>query len=814
MRKKQRRKIKNEEDELPKALRKNKKTENKQEFSKVKKNKMKKPKVKTIIFILVFLAIIIFGIKTAISVNSFKNIILEMAKNENSVVKDTSGNIIATIGEEKIKTTVSSNEIPDNLKNAYVAIEDERYYKHGGIDVKRTGGAIFSYIFKRGSSYGGSTITQQLVKNLTGDNSTTISRKVKEWGKAIVIDSTMSKDEILGLYLNVIYVGPNIYGVETGAEYYFNKSVENLSLEECAFLAGINNSPNSYNPFGTDDVTEKIKNRTKTVLAKMEELGYISEDEYNTAVANVDEGLNFKKGSVTKGDAIYSYHTDALLSELISDLEDKKNMTETFATNYLEMAGLQINSTQDSSVQEEIETEFEKSKYVLASNTGGDSSQAAMVIIDQSTGYVTGCVGGLGEKTTSRGFNRATQSVRQTGSSIKPIAVLVPGIAKRKFTASTIFNDEQTEFADGYSPEDYSDYLGDITVRRALESSQNIPFVRMMQQIGTSTSMKYLKKMGITTLTEEDNNLTLALGGLEKGISPLQMAAAYATIANDGVYIEPTFYTEVVNSNGETVIKSKQKKRRVCSKQVAYIVKELLTEPVNGENGTAQYCKIAGMDVAAKTGTTDKNYDRWLCGFTPYYTAVTWYGYDQNESINFGGKKNPAGIIWSNVMSRVHKSLNNASFEKPSFIFEETICAETGMKANSGCTDTYTEYYLFGTVPTTCTTHSKTSSGSSSTNSTKKTTTNSFDTTTLDDIDNPVVTTNTTQETNTNVNNNTTNVTNTTTYNQNKNTKQTNTTSTNTNSTTTNTTTKDSITNESTKKTTNTTSGNFINSVE
>ena len=719
---------------------KDKKIEKKKEKT---QEKIKRKKKRIIIILLLLILVIIgLGIYTAISINNWKKIVQEMSKNETSIVKDTDGNTIAEIGGEKAKNKISASEIPNNLKNAYVAIEDERFYKHHGVDIKRTGAAIGSYVFHRGSSsFGGSTITQQVVKNLTGDSSNKITRKVKEWGKAATLESFMSKDEILSLYLNIIYVGPNVYGIETGANYYFNKSVKDLSLEECAFLAGINNSPNSYNPYGDTNNTEKIKARTKTVLSKMLELKYINEDEYNTAVANVDNGLKFKKGKIETDDAIYSYHTDALISQLIDDIANKKKITKTFATNYINMAGLKIYSTQKTSIQNQMEKEFEKTKYQLASKTGGDSSQAAMVIIDHKTGQVVGCVGALGKKTTSRGLNRATQSIRQTGSCIKPIAVLVPGIAKKEFTGATIFEDEQTIFDDGYKPENYSNYLGKITVRRALESSQNIPFVEMMEKIDPKTSMNYLEKMGITTLSKKDENLALALGGLDRGISPLQMAGAYATIANDGEYIEPTFYTKAETSNKKIIVESKQKKKRVFSKEVAYIVKELLTEPVKGNHGTATYCSISGMDVAAKTGTTDDNYDRWLCGFTPYYTGVTWYGYDKNESINYNGKKNPAGILWANIMSRVHSNLQNAKFEKPSGV---TVCAETGRKANTGCPNTYDEYFLIGTIPTSCNKHSGSElkdNNSSSTNTNKtNTVTNSFDTTTKEDLDIPTVT--------------------------------------------------------------------------
>ena len=717
------------------------KIDKKLEFKKIKnKDNEKEIKVKTKIKLallgMVIILVLAIGVTTAVKANNFKNLVLDMARNENSRIIDRNGNTLETIGSEKAKNKVVFEKIPNNLKNAYVAIEDERYYKHGGIDVKRTSSAIVSYIFRKGS-FGGSSIAQQLVKNLTGDNSNKISRKVNEWWKACVVDSAMEKDEILELYLNVIYAGPNIYGVETASQYYFSKSVENLTLEECAFLAGLNHSPNSYNPFNGADNKEKIAKRTKIVIEKMQELKYISDEEAQTAISKVDAGLNFKNGSIKTGDSVYSYHTDALLTQVIGDLTKRKNISDTFATNYIEMAGLTIYSTQESNVQKQLETEFEKSKYVLKSKNNSDTSQAAMIVIDQTTGNVTGCVGGLGKKTTSRGFNRATQSVRQTGSSIKPIAVLVPGIAKRTFTGSTIFSDELREFADGYSPEDYSNELGDITVRRAIESSQNIPFVEMMEKIKPSNAIRYLKKMGVTTLTEKDNNLTLALGGLDRGISPLQMAAAYATIANDGVYIEPTFYTKVVNASNRNIITAKQKTRRVFSKNVAYIIKELLTEPVNGEYGTAKYCKIAGMDVAAKTGTTDENYDRWLCGFTPYYTGVAWYGYDQNETVLYGGKKNPAGIIWANVMSSIHKPLANASFEKPKLVMKVKVCSDTGKKATSGCKNTYDEYFLIGTIPGSCTKHSGTSSNTTTT--TNKVTTNSFDTTTLEDLDSPVV---------------------------------------------------------------------------
>ncbi len=709
-----------------------------EEDSQVNKKRPSKFKKLKIILTLLFILILFLAIKTGISIARWQSLAQDMVSNTPSQVLDIEGEIIAELGNNKNTKNVSLSEIPDNLKNAYISIEDQRFYKHSGVDLPRTGAAILSYVRNLGSSsFGGSSITQQLVKNLTGDNSSKVTRKINEWIKAFGLEGVLSKDEILEAYLNIIYVGPNVYGVGLGAEYYFNKDVKDLSLAECAFLAGINNSPNSYNPFGEKDTSEKINKRTKTVLSKMLELGYINESECNEATNQVDKGLKFKQGKIESKETngIYSYHTDALITEIISDISNKKKISETFATNYIYMAGLKIYSTQDSKIQKEIEKEFSKSTYILKSqNDPSVTSQAAMVIIDNKTGEVRGCVGGLGEKTTSRGFNRATQGLRQTGSSGKPLAVLLPGIDNRIFTSSSKYIDEATTFDDGteegYSPTDYNKYRGEITVRQAVESSQNIPFVKMMEQITPKTSIEYMKKLGITTLTEKDDNLNLALGGLDKGISPLEMAAAYATIANDGIYIEPTFYTEIENQQGKRVVKTKQNKKRVFSESVAYIVKSLLTETVTGSNGTAKYCKINGMDVAAKTGTTNDEYDRWLCGFTPYYTATTWFGFDKNETIKFN-KKNPSGLIWSNVMKRVHTGLSNAKFEVPNSkdLVSVQICKDTGLIIDNNCPNSYLEYYISGTEPKNyCTKHSGSNSNSKPQETTTKETPSAVET--------------------------------------------------------------------------------------
>lgn len=418
------RRVISEEEEIPKSVLKMKKDKEKREgikrsnsqynrggknsknssdtveTKKSKINKKDKKSIKRKIFLtIILILLIILGILLGISAHNWKELSTAMFTNKNSIVLDKSGEVIAQIGNEQKKLTVDIEDMPQYLLDAYVSIEDERFYSHHGIDIKRTGGAILSYITNFGnSSYGGSTITQQLVKNLTGDNTDSVTRKIKEWWKAFLLESYFSKEEILEMYLNVIYVGPNVYGVQTGAHYYFDKDVEDLSLAECAYLAGINNSPNYYNPFEGYDNEEDISDRTLTVLQKMLELGKITNSEYDKAEKEVNSGLNFEKGEIETGDCIYSYHTDALINEVIGDLAEEKNISEDFAKNYLYLSGSTIYSTQDSNMQDKVEEESLKSQYILYSENGEDTSQAAMVILNHQTGEVLACTGGLRRK--------------------------------------------------------------------------------------------------------------------------------------------------------------------------------------------------------------------------------------------------------------------------------------------------------------------------------------------------------------------------------------------------------------------------------
>lgn len=316
----------------------------------------------------------------------FKKLSTETFNNTPSVIYDSNKNVLAQFGAERNRKNINYDDIPKELVNAYISIEDKRYFSHHGVDIKRTAGAIFSYVIHRGSSsFGGSTITQQLVKNITGDDSNTASRKVREWFYALVLNSSFTKEKILEAYLNIIYTGPNIYGVKEASLYYFNKDVSELTLEECAYLAGLTKSPNSYNPFSDTDRTERITQRTKTVLNQMLEQGYISQSEFNEAVSRVDNGLKFSKGNIEEYDTINSYHTDAVINEVITDLQNKYFISKDFATNYFCLSGTNIYSTVNVEIQNKLEAELKNSKYILRSSNGSDTSQAAMVVIDHSS---------------------------------------------------------------------------------------------------------------------------------------------------------------------------------------------------------------------------------------------------------------------------------------------------------------------------------------------------------------------------------------------------------------------------------------------
>ena len=680
----------------------------------------------------------IFGDELKIDIESLK------VGYENSTVYDSDGNLIATLSGGTKRKSVSLSEMSEYLPKAFVAIEDERFYNHSGIDIGRTGYATVNYVLHKGNSnFGGSTITQQVIKNITQDKDRTalagVMRKVKEISKAIQVEHYLSKDQILELYLNLIFMGgDDINGVELGSVYYFDKSAKDLSIAECAYMAGINNSPNSYKPFADfadkenpeeekQKMQDKIRVRTKTVLAKMKELKYISDDQYNEACAEVDNGLPFKKGESASVTTDVSYHTEAAIDQILNQIiEENTDMNRDMAEMYLYSSGFKIYTTQKSDIQAIVEEEVVKNEYYTSAKysktdketgkteTITEYSNPTMVIEDHTTGQIVAAATATGSKEertaiTKLGYlNFPTDIKKQTGSSMKPISVIAPGLETGTITGATVYYNLETTWgantAKPWKPKNSTGYSTYSNMRTAIELSYNIPHAKALTNIGTEAAVEFCKSVGLPDFTNE--GLSLALGGLNDGVSPTQMVAAYSAIANTGKYISPTFYTKVTNAAGDTVMEPKQEERQVMSEQNAYIEKDILTQPVKGARGTAKYCAIQGIETAAKTGTTNDDFDRWLSGFTPYYTGTCWYGYEVNASVK-GVSGNPAGKLWAAVMKKVHADLPNAEFEEPEGIIRKQVCSVSGKLASGGCGgNVYTELFTEESVPTdSCTGH-------------------------------------------------------------------------------------------------------------
>ncbi len=698
---------------------KNMSKEQRKAYKKMKRKKSKLRKFFLVLFLLIVLTIMVgLGIFAGLFFGDTWSIDERYLtiNTANSIVYDKEDNVICELNGDENRKIISMNdeEMSPYLPKAFIAIEDKRFYEHHGVDIKRTAAATINFIIHRGnSSFGGSSITQQLVKNITDEDADEgaagVERKIKEMSRAYKIEKMLSKDQILERYLNLIYLGggsKNISGVEVASEWYFNKSAKDLSIAECAFLAGINHSPNAYDPYKEGvDHTEKIKSRTKTVLKEMKDQGMFPDETlYQEAVAEVEEGLHFEQGIRTSKTAL-SYTAAAAIDQIAKQLATEEGLDVSYARDLLYGGGYRIYTTEDPAIQDRLEEEYLKETYIKKSKENeGAHTQSAMVILDHTKGQVVACVGGLGEDSNALGLNRAKQA-RQPGSSVKPIAAIAPAVEAGVITAATVYDDSPTTFPK-YSPRNSTGYQGLCTVRRAVGVSANIFEVKVLSDLGVGKSIEFLQKAGVTTVTKEtDSNLAMVLGGMHVGISPLEMAGVYGMIANDGVYITPTFYTRLEDSNGNVVLKPDQKETRVMSEGNAYILKSILTEPVVGAGGTATNCKIPNMSVGAKTGSTSKNVDRWLCGFTPYYTATTWFGYDINETVVFSG--NPSAKIWAAVMKDIHKELPGKNFERPSNIVSAKICMDSGCVATEACSRVYTENFVKGTVPGECEGHPK-----------------------------------------------------------------------------------------------------------
>ena len=680
---------------------------------------------------------------------------------------------------------VSLEQIPVNLQHAVVAIEDERFYEHNGIDVRGIARAAVKAITTGNFSEGASTITQQLLKNNVFTDWTNEStqlerftRKFQEQYLAVEIEKKYNKDVILENYLNTINLGAGSYGVQAASKKYFNKDVWDLNLSECATLAGITQNPTKFNPITNPKSNSK---RRKEVLDHMLDQKYISQDEYNEAL-NDDVYTRIQTAQLENTEeesTVYTYFEDEVTNQVINDLMNIKGYSKTQATNLLYSGGLKIMTTLDSNIQQILDEEYadpdnypadtqyeldyaltvqtpsgeqvnyskemlqlyfrdqdpefdllfsspeEGQQYVdqYKANILADGStvvservnfapqpQSSMTVIDQHTGYVKALIGGRGEKTASLTLNRATDTTRQPGSTFKIVSTYAPALNEKGDTLATTFMDEPYEYPDGSPVNNASrTYGGETTIRKAIQNSINVVAVKCLEQVTPSLGLKYLDDFGFTTLahgTEADKdangniwsdaNLATALGGITNGVKNIELCAAYAAIANNGNYIKPIYYTQILDHDGNVLIENSSVSRSVIKDSTAYLLTSAMEDVVNKGTGTA--CQLDNMTVAGKTGTTEDYNDLWFVGYTPYYTCAVWSGYDNNEKIPEDAR-NFHKNLWRKVMNRIHEGLDDKDFDMPASVEKASVCEETGLLPRSGC-PTITEYFDISSLPT------------------------------------------------------------------------------------------------------------------
>ena len=625
------------------------------------------------------------------------------------------------------------DQIPKDLQNAVVAIEDKRFYTHKGVDWHGTARAIFSTIFG-GSVQGGSTITQQLVKNVTGDNQNTVKRKVMEIYRAQELEKRYEKDEILEAYLNEVYFGYSCYGVVTASLKYFNKDVSELSLAECASLIAITNNPSLYDPLQTDWGLENNRTRQLLVLGAMLEQGKIDQAAYDAAK---EENVVFSNGYTILGDRVdvdtdkkddtdtdggdeqpeeetetatssQSYFTDAVIEDVAAALVEKYGLTDSTnpvtgevttafeqGVNMVYGKGYKIYTTQNPDYQkiaEEVCTDTSNLPYTSTyTNSYGEKEteqlQVGMTIVDPYTGYVVAMVGGAGVKQYDRGWNWAT-SARQCGSAIKPISVYAPALDDGTINGASTIDDYPVMVLNGsvYPKNANGRYMGLTPLHTAIARSTNTCAVRVVQEYGTSRSYDFMtNKLGFTTLTSQDAQQVgnMGLGGLDRGVTTEEMAAAFAAFANEGIYTAPRTFIRVEDADGNVILENEAQASVAMKDTTAALMNSLLQEVING--GTGYEGRISGMHVAGKTGTTNNDQDRYFVGYTPYYSCAVWVGYVHNQRIVASG--NPAASMWQKVMSRIHADLPDKDFFSCSGLTYVKVCADSGLLATDSCAE-------------------------------------------------------------------------------------------------------------------------------
>lgn len=581
-----------------------------------------------------------------------------------SQVFDSHGRLITTLHSDQNRLPIDINKVPQNLQNAFIAAEDNRFYEHIGIDPIGIFRAIFANLTNRGIAQGGSTITQQLAKNAFLSQEQTLKRKIQEAMLALEIEHKYSKKEILEMYMNQIYFGQGAYGIQTAAKTYFNKDVNELTLTQCAMLAGLPKSPNYYSPFNNLNEAKKRKN---VVLDQMVKYGYISAAEAEDA-KNQDLGLS-KSHQSKEADEYASF------IDYVSQQVAKK-----YGDDALYKEGLKIYTTMDVDKQHAAVRAMRNLPNNYTDENGLTQPQAAIVSIDPKTGHILAMVGGRGQDS----FNRASMAVRQPGSAFKPFVYLTA--LQHDMTPDTTMDDQPVTYG-SWSPKNAGgSYSGTMTLSDALAHSVNTIAVQLADKVGTKNIIANAKKMGITTLDAKDDNLAMALGGLTKGVTPLEMASAYGTFANKGVHVKPTAIVKILDRDGNVLedastLEKEETKTRVMSEREAYEMTTMLEGVIDHGTGTAA---AIGRPAAGKTGTTDDNKDAWFVGYTPDIVTAVWIG-DDTGSHSLGeiyGGTIPAEI-WKDYMSSATSDESGGDFSAPSGMERRKETTSSSSSSNS-----------------------------------------------------------------------------------------------------------------------------------
>lgn len=609
--------------------------------------------------------------------------------------------------ENRVWTDYS--EFSPYLADAIVALEDKRFPTHKGVDWKRTVSAfVNTFIDLYGGRQGGSTITQQLVKNLTGDDQLSAARKMQEIMRALRLEQEYSKSTILECYINTVHFGNGCDGVETAAQYYFGKSADQLTLLECASLAATIQTPNVKNPI---DGPEDNKTRREACLSIMLDEGYITKEEYDAALAEELKTVDHSAGKEEDAPAIpvNSYFVDTLIEDLIADLMIAKDISYDEAEAMIYSGGFRVYSSLDQKVQSALEETFENEEN-FPKNKEGKRAQAAQTVMDY-TGHIVAIAGGVGEKKESRSLNRAYQSTRQPGSSIKPLAVYTPGVEYNMLTYSSMIHDFHVQLPNGSFYPKAAGTGAYVTTQKAVQSSLNAPAVRVCNQLTPQKCFEFLqKRFFISTIVEsektEDGKIisditlsSMALGGMAHGVTVTEMTAAYATYGNLGKYYEPSTYYAVYDSFGDLVVSHQQEGSQVITPATANVMNRMMQTVVAGGTGGAA---SHGWPTFGKTGTTDNKHDCWFAGGNPYYVSVLWCGYDSDHDLPGGA--NPTPTIWKKTIAKVMEGKVKQDFPHSGDVLAYEYCTESGGIATSGCTTKAQGYYKVSHAPM-CTLH-------------------------------------------------------------------------------------------------------------